>query len=379
MKIALVYDRINKYGGAERVLEALHDIWPDAPLFTAIYDEKLASFAHGWDIRPSFLQKIPFAREQHELYPWLTQLAFETFDLSGFDVVISVTSAEAKAVITRPETLHICYCLTPTRYLWSGYQTYLNYPGLGRSRGVMAKSWLRYLAPTLRRWDLIAASRPDYYIAISRRVSDRIVKYYQRSVSGIIYPPVEASKFGRLATKDSRGAPKGQYYLTVARLVGYKRLDLIIKAFNELQLNLLIIGMGKQEKELRDMAGPAIQFVTKYLTDAELVGYYRGAKAFVYAADEDFGIAAVEAQALGVPVVAFADSGIAESVVEAKTGFLFASQTTGELINAIRKCETANIKSTDCEKQAKKFTKLRFQQEFADFVRIKWSEQQKNL
>jgi len=168
MKVALVYDRVNKWGGAERVLLALHEIWPDAPLYTAVYDPKRAPWAKVFDVRPSFLQHFPFAKSHHELYPWLTQMAFESFSFDEYDVVISVTSAEAKAIITKPRTLHVCYCLTPTRYLWSGYETYQE-----TTRGLV-KQLHRWMVPHLRKWDMVASSRPDYYIAISKRVKERI-------------------------------------------------------------------------------------------------------------------------------------------------------------------------------------------------------------
>jgi len=325
-----VYDRVNKWGGAERVLLALHALWPQAPLYTAVYDKKRASWADVFEVRPSFLQHIPGASFVHESLPGFTPMAFESFSFDGFDLVISVTSAEAKNIITKPETVHVCYCLTPTRYLWSGFTQYRNQPGLGILNSIASPA-LSLLAPLLRSWDLTAASRPDYYVAISERVKKRIEKYYRRNVAGVIYPPVDVDKFRSKAKKPKDGG----YFLTVARLVSYKRLDIIIRAFNHLKLPLVIIGDGRQKQELKGIASSAVRFVDRHLTDSELVGYYEGCRAFVYAADEDFGLAAAEAQAMGKAVIAYRESGVAEIVKEGVTGVLFDHQTPASVIEAV--------------------------------------------
>lgn len=367
MKVAIVYDRINKYGGAERVLEALHDIWPQAPVYSAVYDRSGGFWASGWDVRTSFLQHLPFASQHHELYPWLTQMAFESLDLREFEVVISVTSAEAKAVITHPDSLHVCYCLTPTRYLWSGYETYKSHPGLSVGSSLLALG-LERMVSALRAWDLVAASRPDYYVAISRRVSGRIEKYYRRKPRAIIYPPVKSESFLHLSGRAPTGIKPGSYHLLVARLVGYKRIDLVVEAFTRLGWPLIIIGRGWQEKALKRQAGINIKFVTAYLTDEELVGYYRGARAFVYAGDEDFGIAPVEAMACGIPVIAFRNSAVSETVREGETGFLFAEQTTESLIKCVKSANQAKISSKDCEKQAMNFDVKLFTNKFNNMI-----------
>ncbi len=362
MNVALVYDRVNKYGGAERVLEALHALWPEAPLYTAVYDEKGASWAMSFDVRPSFLQKLPFAKAHHEFVASLTPIAFEQFSFDAYDVVISVTSAEAKGIITKPATLHICYCLTPTRYLWSGFSTYEKLPGLGALSQVSAWS-LRLMAPMLRRWDRIAASRPDHYIAISQRVAKRIRKYYQRS-SEVVYPPVATQKF-RLP-KDTQ--KKGEYFLVVSRLVGYKRLDIIVEAFNLLGLPLVIIGDGRQKKELRNKAAPTIRFIDRYLTDTELAHYYQNCRAFIHVADEDFGISMVEAQASGKPVIAYRGSGAAEIVVVGKTGILFERQTVKALKEAVVASMRRKFDPSECRKNALRFDIKIFQKEMSASV-----------
>lgn len=191
MKVAFVYDRVNKWGGAERVLLALHEIWPEAPLYTTVYDEKKAPWAKVFPkVITSFLQKFPFAKSHHELYPWLTPLAFETFDFTDYDVVISLTSAEAKDIITKPQTLHICYCLTPTRYLWSHYGEYLNNPGFGFLTDSIYKILIPRLSSGLKATDRICAQRPDEYIAVSKTVQKRIKEYYYRD-SEVLYPGID--------------------------------------------------------------------------------------------------------------------------------------------------------------------------------------------
>lgn len=340
------------------MLLALHALWPDAPLFTAVYDRKRATWARVFRVHPSFLQRLPFARYMHESLPIVTPMAFESFSFDGFDVVISVTSAEAKDIITKPETLHICYCLTPTRYLWSGYEQYQDNPGLGLLSAI-ASGVLRVFAPTLRAWDRIAANRPDHYIAISERVKRRIETYYKRDVAAVIYPPVDLSTFRALR----RAVPKAldqPYFLTVSRLVSYKRLDIVIAAFNELGLPLIIIGDGRHKRALRRMARPNIRFIDHYLTDSDLVRYYEGCRAFVFAGDEDFGLAALEAQAVGKPVIAYRESGIAEIVRDGVTGILFDEQTKDSLVSAVKRSMGKRFSAAAAVSQAKRFDEARF-------------------
>lgn len=352
MKIAFVYDRVNKWGGAERVLLALHELWPEAPLYTAVYDPARAKWADVFTVMPSFMQYIPFAKNHHEWFPWLTPMAFESFTFDEYDVVISVSSAEAKYVITKPHTLHICYCLTPTRYLWSGHDVY------AKSSRILKK-----LTPVLRRWDIVGSSRPDYYIAISERVKARIEQYYRRPVEAVIYPPVDTDKF------KVKEMPKG-YFLVVSRLVSYKRIDLIVDAYNELQLPLVIVGTGYEEKLLRNLASDTIHFVSSHLTDEQLAAYYGSCRAVVTAADEDFGIAAVEAQAAGIPVIAFAGSGTAEIVQDGKTGILFPEQSKQSIVAAVRKLQKTRIRVDDCRENSRRFAKERFAKEMKETVDI---------
>ncbi|OGG29070.1 hypothetical protein A2973_00505 [Candidatus Gottesmanbacteria bacterium RIFCSPLOWO2_01_FULL_49_10] len=367
-RIAFVYDRVNKWGGAERVLLALHELWPEAPLFTAVYDPDRAGWANVFAVKPSFMQYVPFAKHYHEWFPWLTPMAFESFTFDDYDVVISVTSAEAKFVITKPHTLHICYCLTPTRYLWSEEETYRTTPGLGSAEPV-ARRVFPAMLPMLKRWDAIGSSRPDYYIAISERVKARIEKYYGREVAAVIYPPVETEIFEREKANGKRQTGKDDYFLVVSRLVRYKRIDLIVEALNELRLPLVIIGSGYEERLLGERASDTISFVSRHLTDAELGAYYESCRAFISAADEDFGIAAVEAQAAGKPVICYRHSGVSEIVQEGITGMLFSAQTRESLVDALEKFEKMKFTNTACRINAERFSKDIFQKRMKETMK----------
>jgi len=352
MNIALVNDRVNKWGGAERVLLALHDIWPKAPLYTAVYDPRRASWADVFKVHPSFLQHIPLARRHHEIFPWLTPMAFESFSFDGYDVVLSVTSAEAKDIITKPGTVHICYCLTPTRYLWSAREEY-------EKSGISGRI-LHALAPTLRKWDIVASRRPDYYLAISKRVGNRIEKYYQRRVEKVIYPPVDIDKF---KINEKSEMKNDNYFLCVSRLVPYKRVDVLIKACNKTGEKLIIVGSGSQKPYLESIAKKNITFAGD-LTDAQLAAYYQKARAFVSAAEEDFGIVSLEAQACGKPVICPRKSGMAETVIEGVTGELFDT----DVIGALQKFAKKRYDSASCRSNAEKFSVARFKKEMKDEV-----------
>jgi glycosyltransferase involved in cell wall biosynthesis len=355
MKVALVYDRVNKWGGAERVLLALHKMYPLAPLYTSVYDKKKASWAKVFDVKTSFLQRFPFAAH-HEFFASLMPLAFEGFDFSEYDLVISVTSEAAKGIITKPKTKHICYCLTPTRYLWSGYDEYFDNPIFR----FLSKPIVWYL----KFWDKIAANRPDKYIAISKEVQSRISKYYDKK-STVVSPPLtifnfQFSIFNQFQNSKSKNE---NYFLIVSRLVSYKKIDLAIKAFNELRLPLKIIGTGAEKERLRTMAGSTIEFLGN-LTDKELVRYYSGCRALVFPGVEDFGLTILEAQSFGKPVVAFRGGGALETIVESKTGIFFDKQTIGSLKAAIKQFEAIVFDPKICLEQANKFNFDKFKENF---------------
>ncbi len=346
------------------MLLALHEIWPDAPLFTALYDPDAAPWAKVFEIHPSFLQQFPFATSHHELYPWLTPLAFQSFNFDDYDVVLSVTSAEAKNLITKPHTLHICYCLTPTRYLWSGYEAYQMYPSGGVLEKILQQS-LAHFAPMLRRWDTYASTRPDYYFAISGHVGKRVETYYHRPVEKIIYPPVATDFFVPDLHRKNSQVP---YYLLVSRLVGYKRIDIIIDAFNKLGWPLVVIGDGWARKQLESKARKNIRFVWEHLTDRELLGYYQDCRAFVFSGDEDFGIVAAEAQSCGKSVIAYKKSGISEIVKEGETGELFDAQSVDSCIKALMAGKNKVYDPLKCRANSVRFSKDRFKKEMRQAV-----------
>lgn len=363
MKVALVYDRVNKIGGAERVLTALHELWPDAPLFTSVFDPKKAPWAKSFTIKTAFLQHIPFAKNYHEFFPWLTPFAFGSLSFDEYDVVISVTSAEAKGIITKPNTMHICYCLTPTRYLWSGVPIYKKNTGFGIFHAFVKFMYSLWL-PTLRYWDFVVSQRPDYYVAISQRVKGRIENYYKRTVDKVVYPPVDTDFFQPSGNKKE----SGDYYLLVSRLVPYKRADIVVEACTRLKKPLVVVGEGIERRRLQRRAGPTVRFIHRDLTDNELLRYYRYCRAFLYAGDEDFGIVAAEAQSCGKPVIAYAQSGMSEIIQEGKTGLTFTSQSIKGLEEAITQFEKMRFLASQCRRNALRFQKNTFKKEIKEFI-----------
>ncbi|HSW89457.1 MAG TPA: glycosyltransferase [Patescibacteria group bacterium] len=324
-RTAIVYDRVNKFGGAERVLLALREAFPQSVLFTSVFDAEAAGWVGDWEVRTSFLQNLPFAEKHHEWFAVLMPLAFESLNFDGFDIVISVTSEAAKSIITKPEQLHICYCLTPTRYLWSHTSEY---------EGEHFR-WLKQLFfSKLREIDFIAGARPDVFIPISNLVKKRIEKYYHRECEDVIYPPytqVTCYK-PQVSSKD--------YYLIVSRLVSYKRIDLAIEACLSLQKKLVIVGTGSDGTRLKKLANnsPLISFVG-FVPDEKLGEYYAGARALLCPQKEDFGIVSLEAQSFGTPIITYENSGVAETIKLGETGLTFGEQTAESLVQALQKSE----------------------------------------
>jgi glycosyltransferase involved in cell wall biosynthesis len=356
MKVALVYDRVNKWGGAERVLLTLHEMFPDAPLYTSVYDANNAKWAKIFPkIIPSSLNKLAYLRNKHEYLGSFMPLVFESFDFSEFDTVISVTSEAAKGIITKPVTRHICYCLTPTRYLWNSYEDYFK----NKVIKLLSKPVVSYL----RAWDKIAAQRPNRMVSISSVVRKRIKKYYGLD-SEVVFPPVDIKKF---QTSYSRIQKKieiqNKYYLVVSRLVSYKKVDLVVKAFNLLGLPLIIVGKGSEERSLKKIAKGNIKFIN-YLTDANLSYYYQNAVALIMPQEEDFGIVAVEAQAAGCPVIAYKKGGALDTIEENKTGIFFTDQNEKSLVDAIKRFDRINFRRQDLISNALKFSKENFKTAF---------------
>lgn len=360
--IALVHDHLTQHGGAENVLLALQEIWPDAPTFTLVHDLARAhpAFARK-DIRTSFIQKLPGGKRIYQAYLPLMPVATERYDLSHFDLVVSSASAFAKGVITRPETLHICYCHTPTRYLWTDTHSYvqeLRYPWF-------VKRILPLLLTRLRVWDRAAADRVDRYVANSHLVGRRIKKYY-RHQSTVIYPPVDITAFST-----QEGKP-GKYFLIGGRLVYYKRFDIAIQAFNKLGLPLKVFGTGPEMERLKALVRrDNIEFLGQ-VSDEQKRELYQNCRAFLHPHVEDFGITAVEALAAGRPVVALKAGGAIETIEEGVTGVFFEDQDWEALADTIMRTDWERFDPDLIHEYAQKFSKARFKNEMQDYVEKEW-------
>lgn len=364
MRIALVHDWLTNLAGSERVLLALHELYPEAPIYTSVFVPEEFPQLRGADVRTSFLQRFSLARKRHQLFPYLRAVAFERFDLSGYDVVISSCHAEAKGVLTRPETLHICYCYTPIRYYWSGYHHYLDNPRFG-PLNPLVKAIMPFMINYLRVWDRCAADRVDVFVAISRHVAERIRKYYRREAE-VIYPPVNASLF-RVSNRVD------DYYLMVGRLIPYKRADLVVETFNRLGLPLKVVGTGSELDSLRSRARPNVEFLGR-VGDAELAELYSRCLALVFPQEEDFGIVPLEAMASGRPVIAYRAGGATETVVEGKTGVFFDRQDPEALEEAVKGFRPEDFDPEIIRRHALTFDLPVFQERIRRFVEKTYSD-----
>jgi len=354
LNIALVHDWLTNHAGGERVLLEMSELFPKAPIFTSVFDPKGAASFKNKDVRPSFLQKFPLLKLKRELLVPLTPFAFEQINLSKFNLVLSSCSMASKGVLTKPGTIHICYCHTPSRYLWEPEVD-------SRAKSGLFSGLRQSVAYKMRIWDRLAADRVDYFIANSNYVAARIKKYYQRD-SVVIYPPVDIDSY----EVGSKSEVK-EYFLFVSRLVRYKKCDLIIDAFNDLGLPLKIIGRGPDKKYLQNKAKNNIEFLG-YLSNDEMKKYYQEAKAFVFAAEEDFGIVPVEAMACGRPVIAFSGGAVKESVIDGMTGVLFQEQTPQCLIDAIKNFDADKFDAKQIRRQAEKFSKEIFRKRYIETI-----------
>lgn len=361
-KIALVHHWMVSAGGAEKVLYQLHQMYPDAPIYTAAYDKsKFPEFKNA-DVRVTWLDKVPFAKSKHQFFPILRAFAFRSINLSEFDLVISSDAAEAKAIRKGKNTLHICYCHTPIRYYWVDYDWYVEHPPFGKLNW-LARFVLKYTLDWLKKLDYNSAQKVDKFVANSKNVAGRIKKYYNRD-SVVIYPPIEVHKF-ELSKRH------GNYYLIVGRQVAYKRLDLAVDVFNKLGLELRVAGTGEEIAKQKVRAKSNIHFLGR-VPDAELKQLYGAAKGFVFPTKEDFGIVPIEAMANGTSVIAYGSDGALEYVEDGKTGVLFGEQTAEALENAITRFETLNFDPEYIRKRAERFDTSVFKREMADFVEEEW-------
>lgn len=362
MKIALVHDHLNQLGGAERVLRALCDLYDKAPVYTLIYDANATQHVFdGVKMHESFITRFPFARRKFRWYLPMMVPATESYDLSGYDVVLSDSSALAKGVLTGPKTLHICYCHTPTRYLWSDHNEIIDKLERNWFVGRVSQLYRSYL----RQWDRLAADRVDRFIANSGFVAHRIKKYYKHD-SVVINPPVETSRF-------SISPEIGDYFLIVSRLRPYKKVDIAVQAFNKLNLPLYIIGEGEEEERLRAMANPNIKFLG-FVPDEKVKEYLSHCRAFIHPQEEDFGITPVEAMASGRPVIAYGAGGALETVVPGTTGVLFDEQSWEALADTVIHFKQNQFDPQTIRKHAEKFDTEAFKGQVREFVDRAWQD-----
>lgn len=370
MKVAIVHEWLVNYSGSERVVEQMLHCFPEADLFATVdfLEPGERWFLGGHAVRTTFLQKFPLARRKYRWYLPLMPFAVARHDLSDYDVVLSSNHAVAKGVRTRPHQLHVCYCHTPMRYAWELQDLYLRQSGLGRG----PRGWLvRWLLGRLRKWDVRTAEGVDAFVANSAYIAQRIRNVYGRDAA-VLYPPVEIDSF-RIHPR------KEDFYLAVSRMVPYKRVDLLAQAFTAMpQRRLVVIGDGPEMHRVRAAAGPNVTLLG--ITDTPtLRGYMQRARAFVIAAEEDFGITPVEAQACGTPVIAYGRGGVTESVrgleQEQPTGVFFAEQTSPAIQGAVAEFERerARILPEACRENALRFGVSRFRREMTAFVETRWA------
>ncbi|MDP2720836.1 MAG: glycosyltransferase [bacterium] len=383
-KVAIVHDYFNQYGGGERVVEAMHEVWPSAPIYTSIFDKNLM---RGWlklpeeKINTNFVQKLPFVGSLHKHYFFFYPLAFRLQNIGDADVVISSSSYAAKFVRVKHGGIHICYMHTPPRFLW-GYDTELSryyHKPFDRLLFPIYELLVPPIKYWLRRFDYSVAQEIDYFIANSKEVQKRIKKHYGRE-SVVVYPSVDIERF-KIKNKQSLRSndleklkiKKGDYYLVVSRLGGYKKVDTVVEAFNKLGSSLKIVGDGPQFNYLKRVAKKNVELLGRR-SDEEVTDLFLGCKALIFPTHEDFGIVPVEAMAAGKPVVAFRGGGALETILEGVTGEFFDEQKADAIIKAVKKFDPKKYKSEACISQAQKFSKNEFKRNISKFVEEAWQK-----
>ena len=362
VRVALVHDWLNQMGGAENVLEEFVDLFPGAPVYTSMYGpDKMPDSYRNWPIRTTFMQRLPLVTKHHQVYLPLYPAAFQTTDLSEFDLILSNKSGFCHGIVSRKgrqKALHVCYCLTPTRFLWL-YDQYRQREQIG----ALLDLALRPLLALLRRWDYAAAQKVDYFIAISSAVQERIRTIYDRD-SVIVHPPVDTQRFA-----PDPAVHVGDYYLIVSRLIPYKRVDLAVSAFRELpHERLIVVGSGRARQALEELAGPNVTFLG-WQPGERILELMRGCKAFLFPGIEDFGITPVEAMSAGRPVIAFRGGGALDTVIPSKTGEFFDLQTPESLRTAIANFDVHTYDPAECRRQAERFSREAFRRRLLDCLR----------
>lgn len=362
MHVALVHDWLNQVGGAEDVLETLVAMYPQAPIYTSIYwREKMPPTWKNWPIHPLWIDKLPFIHQKHQAYLPFYPLAWGGLNLGNYEVVLSNKSGFCHGVQIGPETMHICYCLAPTRYVWQ-YDAYMSRENVSP----LIRSAVRPIVQWLKRWDYRAAQRVHRFIAISSEVQARIQAFYGRE-SVIIYPPVEAAERFQIAPKAD------DYYLSLGRLIPYKRVDLAVQACSRLGLPLKVAGTGRDIERLKELAGPTVEFLG-YVPDSDLPDLFARAKAFIFPGLEDFGITPVQAQAAGRPVIAFKGGGALDTVIPGKTGEFFEEASVDSLMRVLQNFEADAYNPEDCREHALKFDTQVFTTQLTRFIDHAWDD-----
>ncbi len=370
INIGIVADWLVTYAGSEKVIKEFIDVFPSSELYSVVdfLSDSNRELFSGKKAKTTFIQKMPFAKSKYQKYLPLMPLAIEQLDMSGHDVILSSSHAVAKGILTGPDQLHISYVHSPIRYAWDLQHQYLRESGLSEGlKGFIAK----YLLHKIRIWDYRTANGVDHFIANSKFISRRIHKVYGRS-SDVIYPPVDVNNFTLNENKDN-------YYFTASRLVPYKRIDLIVDAFNEMpEKKLVVVGDGSEMDKIKSKAKGNIE-ILGYQPNNIMQKHMQNAKAFVFAAEEDFGITPVEAQACGTPVIAFGKGGVLETIIpegnQNPTGVFFDKQEPGSIIESVNKFESMQdlFEPTECRRNAEKFSEERFRTEINTYIRDKWT------
>ncbi|MBM3706873.1 MAG: glycosyltransferase family 4 protein [Actinobacteria bacterium] len=362
MRIAIVHDYLNQYGGAERVIEVFNELFPNAPIFTSIYnEEKLPAIFRQMNIKTSFMQRFPFLDRHFKKYLLFYPKAIESFDLSDYDLVLSSSSAFAKGAIKDKDACHICYCYTPMRFVWD-YIRYVEKENFGK----LTQNILPLVIKKLKKWDIATIDRVDYYIAISAYIRDRIKRCYERDAE-VIHPPVNVKSF----TVSNKAE---DYFLIVSRLNAYKNIDLVIDAFNDLGLNLKIVGSGPYKETLMKMVKRKnIEFLGR-LDETDLKEIYSKCRAYIFPGKEDFGITPVEAQASGRPVIAYADGGALETVLDKVTGLFFKENTKDAFTEIVKKFLRVEdrFNRNIIRENALRFDREIFKEKIMDFINQKY-------
>lgn len=365
MKIAIIHDWLTGMRGGEKCLEIFCELFPRAALFTLIHIKgAMSKVIENMEIRTSFLQNFPDVEKKYRYYLPLMPKAIEQFDLTGYDLILSSNHCVAKGVRVPENSLHICYCYTPMRYIWDMYEQYFG------NSAFATKMAMKFFRPYLQKWDVETSKSVESFIAISENVKKRIKKHYNRD-STVIYPPVDTDSFTPSTTDNELSTMN--YYLVVSAFAPYKRVDLAIEAFNRLGYSLKIIGRGQNEKELKKNAGKNIEFLG-WKDNDKLKEYYQNCRALIFPGEEDFGIVPVEAQSCGKPVIAYKKGGALETVLDGKTGVFFENQTVDSLVDSVKIFEGMNFNGNLIRDNAEIFCKKSFKNKISEFIQAKATE-----